>query len=185
MKLVFSASQASSINVSVPPLLNCTYLSSTIDPGDVIEYKLNRPINDNDNDDCIIRATVAGIRLELDGKTKTVLLNNGDALVNSLHLVRRISMRNLYTGEIMWNPIRDWVALSSIHKHPTEDAADGPGKILLIDADDEDRQRCGNTADLFDPEMTDPSKIQQDYAMDFAEDYRVHENEGKNSSASE
>ena len=77
----------------------------------------------------------------------------------------------------MWNPIRDWVTLSSIHKHPTEDAADGPGNTLLVGNEDEDCQRCGNTADLLDPEMTDPLKIQQDYAIDFAEDYRVHRNE--------
>ena len=44
---------------------------------------------------------------------------------------------------------RDWVALSSIHKFPTEDAADGPGNTLLIDG-------C---ADVCDPAMGDPSKI--------------------------
>ena len=68
----------------------------------------------------------------------------------------------------MWDPIRDWVALSSIHKHPTEDAADGPGNTLLIGDDDEDRQRCENTADLLHLEITNLLKIQQDYAMDFA-----------------
>ena len=65
----------------------------------------------------------------------------------------------------MWNPIRDWVALSSIHKHPTEDAADGPGNTLPVGADDEDCHRCEETADVCDPGMTDPLKIQQDYTM--------------------
>ncbi len=46
-------------------------------------------------------------------------------------------MKNLYIKEVMWNPIRDWVTLPSIHKHLTKDAADGPGNTLLISGDDE------------------------------------------------
>ena len=67
----------------------------------------------------------------------------------------------------MWNPIREWVALSSVHKHVTVDAADGPGNTLRI----RDHQ-CGNTTNpdgdgrVKDPEMVDPSKIQGDYARD-------------------
>ena len=153
--------------VSIPPLLNCAFLTSTIDPDDVIEYRLNSSLGTDDEDTCIRRATVTGIRLELDGMTKTVLLNNGDTLTNSLHMVRRISMRNLYSGEVMWNRIWEWVALSSVHKHVTVDAADGPDNTLRI----RDHQG-GNTTNLDgdgrveDPEMVNPSKIQGDYARD-------------------
>ena len=84
-------------------------------------------------------------------------------------------MQNLYTGEVMWNPIRDWVTLSSIHKHPTKDAADGPGNTLLISGDDEDddAQSSGSCLGEFDPVMTDLLRIQQDYV----EDHRRHKND--------
>ncbi len=73
----------------------------------------------------------------------------------------------------MWNPIRDWIALSSIHKHPTEDAADGPGNTLLIICDDDDdAQSFGSCLGEFDPVMTDPLRIQPDYV----EDHRQHKN---------
>ena len=96
--------------------------------------------------------------------------------VNSLHLVHRIPIRNRYTREIMWNPICDWVVLSSILKRPAEDAVDRSGNTLLVGAADNDYQRCSYTTDLCNPEMTDPLKIQQDYAIDYAKDYRVHTN---------
>ena len=38
--------------------------------------------------ECIRRAAVVRIRLELDKVTKTVILNNGDKLSDALHLVR-------------------------------------------------------------------------------------------------
>ena len=66
----------------------------------------------------------------------------------------------------MWNPIRDWVPLSSIHKFPTEDARDGPGNTLHFTCgghDDDVRAPDGCVNDC-DPPMADPSKIQQDYS---------------------
>ena len=82
--------------IPVPWLLNCHFLSSNIDVGNVIEYRLNSHLNEYDNDSCIQQATVTGIRLEMDRKKITVLLNNRDHLQNSLHMVQRISMQNLY-----------------------------------------------------------------------------------------
>ena len=67
----------------------------------------------------------------------------------------------------MWNPICRLVALSLIHKHLTEDTADGPSNILRVrnndDGDFPIRKAAG--AEL-DHEMTYPSKIDQDYAKD-------------------
>ena len=33
-------------------------------------------------------------------------------------------MMNIYTGEPIWNPIKDWFDLSNFYMFPTEDAAD-------------------------------------------------------------
>ena len=125
-----SGDKSKSNTINIPPWLNCSFLSSSIDCGDVVEYKLDTSEGNDDGDQCIRRAMVVAICLELDCRTKSILLNNGDRLVNSLHMVRRVSIQNIYTGEAMWNPGRDWVALPSIHKHPPVDAADGPGKLL-------------------------------------------------------
>ena len=86
---------------SLPPELDHVLLSGTLEKGDLIDYTLQISIGTGTEQDLVRRATVTGIRLELDGTTKTVLLNNGDRVVGSLHKVRRVSMRNLYTEEAM------------------------------------------------------------------------------------
>ena len=108
---------------SLPPELDHVLLSGTLEKGDLIDYTLQISIGTGTEQDLVRRATVTGIRLELDETTKTVLLNNGDRIVGSLHKVRRVSMRNLYTEEAMWNPIRVWKSLSDMHLHPTEFAS--------------------------------------------------------------
>ena len=71
-------------------------------------------------------------------KQNTILLNKDDMIItNSLHMVNRISTGNLYTREIMWNPICDWVRLSSMQKAFAEDTTDGPGNTHLVGGDDE------------------------------------------------
>ena len=66
------------------------------------------------------RVSVVAIRLEENGLTKTVLLNNGDRIIQSLHQVRRVSMRSLTTNAPMWNPIPLWKDLSSMYLFPSE-----------------------------------------------------------------
>ena len=80
-------------------------LSGILEKGDLIDYTLNSSIGTVTEEDLVQRAMVTGIRLELDGTTKTVLLNNADQIVGSLHKVRRVSMRNHYTDEAMWKPV--------------------------------------------------------------------------------
>ena len=41
-------------------------------------------------------------------------------------------MKNIYTGEMMWNPVPEWRPVSLFYMFPTEDAADGPLKNLQI-----------------------------------------------------
>jgi len=114
-------------------------MCENVAPGDIIKYKTNSSLGDSDNDGCICRATIIGICLELNRVTKTVLLNNGDKLVNSLHMIRRISMRNVYNGKPRWNPVRDWIELSKLYMYPTEDAAHGPQRLLKVELDEKDK----------------------------------------------
>ena len=95
-----SGSKSNSIIIIVPALTNCLFLLSTIDAGSIIEDKLHTS-QTKVCSSLYQRGTVVGICLELDRKTKSGLLNNGDKLLKSLHMVRRISIRNIYTGEVM------------------------------------------------------------------------------------
>ena len=83
----------------------------------------------------IQRAVVIDIRAELDGKTHTVVLNNGDTLINSLHMVRRVAGMDPFTKESIWNPLREWKNLSEFYMTPTEDAADRPDRPVNIRLD--------------------------------------------------
>ncbi len=136
--------------IKVTPLLNCHILSTMIDVGDVIEYRLGN----NDDSSCICQANITDIKLKLNRKPKTVLLNNRDKLINSLHMVHRILMQNLYTSKAMWNLVCDWCSLPSFHMHPTEDALDGPGDMVQV-CDDSDVDANGNYFEG-DPVMSDP-----------------------------
>ena len=129
-----------STNINVPALLNCSFLSASIDAGDIIDYKID--VDKIAVSEIVRRAVVTEIRLESDQLTHTIMLNNGDRLVHSLHMIRRVAMRNLLTGESMWNPIREWRELGSFHLHPTVDAADE------------------------DPTSTDPDLLQAEYERD-------------------
>ena len=133
------ATQAST-NINVPALLNCSFLSASIDAGDIIDYKID--VDENAASEIVRRAIVTEIRLESDQVTHTILLNNGERLVHSLHMIRRVAMRNLFTGESMWNPIREWRELGSFHLHPTVDASDE------------------------DPTLTDPDLLRAEYEHD-------------------
>ena len=116
--------QPEKTQISTPSLLKYSFMCENIEVGDTIQYKSRFPLGQSECDECITEARVAVIRLELDCVTKKVLLNNGDTIINSLHLVQRISMMNIYTGQPLWNPIKDWFELSNFYMFPTEDAAD-------------------------------------------------------------
>ncbi len=66
---------------------------------DILKYKANAALGRSDSDGCIKHATVIGIWSELDKVSNSILLNNGDKLVNSLHLVWQVSMKDIYTGQ--------------------------------------------------------------------------------------
>ena len=131
--------KATHVSTEIPRELKYGFMCENIEKGDTIEWIMRSSLEDPNHHKLIRRATVAAIRFELD-KTKTVILNNGDKITNSLHLVRRVSMKDLETGEALWNPIRDWFELSRFYLHPTEDAADGPSKSLAVHVDAEDME---------------------------------------------
>lgn len=127
----------------LPDVLRFDFLWAIIQPGDIIEYV---PFSDGahadvDNSKFIQRAMVTAIRAELDGSTMTVLVNNGDRLVDSLHLVRRVAGRDPIHGNFIWNPLRDWHNLSRFFMVASEDAADGPDKPLDIKHDSGQKHR--------------------------------------------
>ena len=117
---------------ALPSHLDYSFLSSIIEVGDVIDYRLRAS-------KLIIRATVVAIVLAEDEVTKTLKLNNGDRVIDSLHLVRRVSMRNIHTNEPMWNPIRSWKELSSVYMYPTEYAVT---QSLIVDDPEMNAAAC-------------------------------------------
>lgn len=138
----------------LPDVLRFDFLWAIIQPGDIIEYVpyCDGAPEDVDHSKFIQRATVTAIRAELDGSTMTVQVNNGDRLVDSLHLVRRVAGRDPIHGNLIWNPLRDWHNLSRFFMVASEDAADGPDKPLDIEVDSGQKRRrkirAKNKADM-------------------------------------
>ena len=91
-----------------------------IEYGDLVEYKLRESIHGTLTSALPQRGIVKSIRLHSDNNTKTIMLNNGDMLVSSLHMVRRMSMRTLDTNRVLWNPVPTWKNLSEFLLEPTE-----------------------------------------------------------------
>ena len=133
---------------SLPEALDYSFLSGTLEKGDTIDYSLRLAQSGIAGTAFVRRATVVAIRLELD-KSTSVLLNNGDKLIDSLHRVRRVSMRNIYTGQPMWNPVRLWKDISSMYLHPTDHASDPTGVYAAPPEDESDAA----------PEMVHPKNI--------------------------
>lgn len=119
-------------NIKVPSLLRYSYMTMMIEVGDMIEYKLRTDlsIGTSTPDSFVRRATVICIEevenqnysgQQSQSKTSLVVhLNNGEPIVNALHMVCRITMRCLHTGRPLWNPVRHWMELSSIHMSPSK-----------------------------------------------------------------
>ena len=124
----------------LPSVLKYSFMCENIEVGDIVEYKTNASLGGSEENEFIKRATVVAIRLELDQTTKALILNDGEKLVNSLHLVRRVSMKDIHTGEPLWNPIRDWFELSHFYLHPTVDASDESGSDLARSCTDRGRE---------------------------------------------
>ena len=136
-KKLCNQKHVSHVSTKVPSVLRYWFMCENIEVGDIVEYVMNASVQGPERNQLIKRATVVAIRLELD-KTKSIVLNTGDKIVNSLHLMRRVSMKDLNTGEALWNPIKDWFELSKFYLHPTEDAADGPTKSLEVQVSPDD-----------------------------------------------
>ena len=102
--------------------------------GDLVEYKLRVPVSGMLPSSLPQRGIVQSIKLQSDNKTKTVTLNNGDRLVSTLHMVRRISMRTLDTNQVLWNPVPTWKHLAELHLEPTEYATDPSSNLAAADA---------------------------------------------------
>ena len=64
-------------------------------------------------------------------------------------------MKNIYTGEIICNPVPEWKPVSLFYLFPTEDAAYGLTKKLQIDVD-------GINHDCEFPEMVDTGRIESE-----------------------
>ena len=152
------------ISPVLPALLDYSFLSNIIEIGDTIEYCLRNPISSDIESNLVNRATVIGIRVEnvtvsdeSAPPPMSVLLNNGDKIVDALHLVRRISMRNIYTNEPMWNPVRTWRELRSIYMYPTESAM---ADVVYTDVNSEPQPGTTKTHACDEcPEMNHPSAI--------------------------
>ena len=152
---------------TVPRLLDFDFLTGLIEVGDMIEYRPRESLLNVDPENFTLRATVIGIRLEADGMTKSLQLNTGDFIVDPLHLVRRVSMRNMQTNQPMYNPIRAWRELSSIMLHPTEfvpthamhSALDGSRPNEANDLGRQSETNCHTIADHVAPEMSHPDNI--------------------------
>lgn len=138
----------------VPSLLDYSYLSNILEFGDVVEYKLRSRIHQPMSSVLMKTATVTAIRLEADNVTKSVLLSNGDKLIGSLHMVRRISMRSLDSRKTLWNPIRTWKELHNIHLEPTEHVNIPDNDAVNVSS------AIGNTPTEMDhPSLVDPSPM--------------------------
>lgn len=110
-------SKISEASLDLPEPLKFSFLCKDIERGDFIDIKLQT----STGDDLIQRAVVQGIRLEADGVTKSLVVSGGIKVVNSLHLIRRVTMRDISTKTPLWNPVPDWYPLSEFHLEPTED----------------------------------------------------------------
>ena len=137
-------------STTTPPILDFSYLSNILELGDLVEYKLRRAAGSTEESHLKMTATVIGIRLEEDGITTTAKLDNGDKLVNSLHLVRRVSMRTIGTSEPIWNPILDWKELSNMYMNPNE-FAEQP-------CEDTSEEHAPTTNEPVGPVMNDQTK---------------------------
>ena len=169
---------------TLPTLLQYSFLSDTIEVGDVIEYKPRNDIAFGALDPvCLVcRATVTEIVEETTGtsiddnaepsKVIRVFLDNNTTIVDSLHLVRRISMQCWRTNKILWSPPRHWKELSSLYMTPSkvnqppeiihmDDNANQPSSEAAGDGADSNVNPPEEVDDTCDPapEMRDPSKI--------------------------
>ena len=78
-------------------------------------------------------------------------------------------MQNLYTGNLMTNPIRDQKELGSFHLHSIIDAVDRAGSPLHV------HNNNGDCRDVDgDPAMANPSGIRGVYRGDLIQEKRRH-----------
>ena len=152
-----------SCSTALPALLDYSFLSNIIEVGDVVDYRLREPVSTSSDSNLAKRASVVAIRLVNDNLNTsdefapppmTVLLNNGDRIVDALHLVRRVSMRNIYTNEPMWNPVRVWRELRSMYMYPTESNTTG---VMYTETNIEPRCQAGLVSGGVEPHTNNTS----------------------------
>ena len=100
----------------LPASLDFDVFNNIIEIGDVIEYKLALPIG---GATLVKRAAVTAFASRSGGSLDMVL-NTGDLLVGSLHLVRRMTMKCISSSERVHNPQPQWRRLDQMTFLPDE-----------------------------------------------------------------
>jgi hypothetical protein len=128
--------------IPLPKTLDYSLVANIFEVGDEIQYKLRVLSSELERSDSslITDDVMTLINLEPDGKTTTVQLNNGDKIINSLHLVRRITMRSVLPNRVKYSPISEWKELHTIRMNPGTVSDSGAFDILnaRIECKDDD-----------------------------------------------
>ena len=100
----------------LPASLDFDVFNNIIEVGDEIEYKLALPIG---GATLVKRAAVTAF-VSRSGGSLDMVLNTGDSLVGSLHLVRRMTMKCISSSERVHNPQPQWRRLDQMTFLPDE-----------------------------------------------------------------
>ena len=111
------------------------------DEGRILEVRDEIQYKERSGSSLITDAVITSINLDPGGKTTTVQLNNGDKILNSLHLVQRITMCSVLTKRVQCNPVSEWKELHTIHMNPGTVPESGTFDILHAQTECEDDMR--------------------------------------------
>ena len=130
----------------LPKALDFSFLSNVIEVGDLIEYRLRTVPTDANHitDGLVQRAIVSSIvygdeSTENNNKSTKLQLSNGDHIVGSLHLVRRVTLRCMYTGQVIYNPVKMWRELHEVYLQPTAGLGLESLDLSLLDEPSQDQ----------------------------------------------
>ena len=135
----------------------------------MIQYKLRVLSNEPEgsNPSLITDAVITLINLELDGKTTSVQLNNGNKIINSLHLIRMVTMRLFITNRIQYNPISEWKELHTIHMNPGTVPDSSTFNILDTRRECEDNNKRQHAASIDDNNCVKFDETEKSNLLDF------------------
>jgi len=173
--------------IPLPKSLDYSFLGNIIEVGDEIQYK------ERSGSSLINDAVITSINLDPGGKTTTVQLNNGDKIINSLHLVRRITMRSVLTKRVQYNPISEWKELHTIHMNPGTVPESGTFDILNAqtecedddghqDATSTDENNCtkvDETGEINPPDVANKPEMENPSGIEGREAWRLRRTEAK------